>query len=146
MPAPVAKPPRRRRWLAPAAIAVTIVLIGTGVAAFAWFGRDLPVVNSLPVVGHSDLYLAHDKCAAGELSDGDHTLFLDTTGRESGSGRYSVADLACVLNALQAPTYVVRAMEQTRALDGRQTETWEDFSASWTYHPDNGLDVLIREK
>jgi hypothetical protein len=37
-------------------------------------------------------------------------------------------------------------MEQTRALDGRQSETWEDFSASWTYHPDNGLDVLIREK
>jgi hypothetical protein len=37
-------------------------------------------------------------------------------------------------------------MDQTRALDGRQTDAWAAFEASRTYHPDDGLDVLIREK
>jgi hypothetical protein len=35
-------------------------------------------------------------------------------------------------------------MEKTRALDGRQTASWSFIEASWTYHPDNGLDVIIR--
>jgi hypothetical protein len=30
-----------------------------------------------------------------------------------------------------------------RALDGRQTATWDGFSASWGYHPDSGLDIVI---
>ena len=37
------------------------------------------------------------------------------------------------------------ASGSTRALDGRQSATWAQFEASWTYHPDDGLDVLVRQ-
>lgn len=134
MPAPVVKP--RRRWLAPTLIAATIVIVGTGIAAGAWYFLS----------GDTALEQASQQCAAGELGDGGNTLFVDTVGTGRASGTDTTSDLACVLNALQTPDYVVHAMEQTSALNGRQTEEWGDFSASWTFHPENGLDVLIREK
>jgi hypothetical protein len=36
-------------------------------------------------------------------------------------------------------------MEGTRALDGRQTQTADGYSYTWSYHPDNGLDIIITE-
>lgn len=36
-------------------------------------------------------------------------------------------------------------MDSTRALDGMQTAEWDTFEAKWTYHPDDGLDVIITE-
>lgn len=47
---------------------------------------------------------------------------------------------------LGLPDSVAMKMSQTRALDGRQTETYGDITVSWTYHPDNGLDVLYEVK
>jgi hypothetical protein len=115
---------------------VAILVIGGGVFATLMIsGVGQPTA----------LRAAKDKCAAGEISDGDKTLFLDMAGKDSDTGQFTVVDLRCVLTALNAPTYITTQMGQTRALDGRQTATWDKFEASWTYHPDNGLDVLIRE-
>lgn len=41
------------------------------------------------------------------------------------------------------PESVKAHMFATRALDGRQTDTWPGFSASWSYHPDDGMDLVI---
>lgn len=43
---------------------------------------------------------------------------------------------------LGLPASILTKMGQTRALDGRQTETYEDIEVSWTYHPNQGLEVL----
>jgi hypothetical protein len=51
-----------------------------------------------------------------------------------------------VLRELETPAYVTEQIGQTRALDGRQTATWGDFEASWTYHPDNGLNLVIHQR
>lgn len=92
------------------------------------------------------LRLASEACSdAGELSDDDRTLFLDMKGEELGSGDLGITNVYCVLSHLDTPSYVTTAMENTRALDGRQSEEWGRFSASWTYHPDDGLDILIRQ-
>lgn len=48
--------------------------------------------------------------------------------------------------ALGLPDSIAMKMSQTRALDGRQTETYGDITVSWTYHPDHGLDVLYEVK
>lgn len=48
--------------------------------------------------------------------------------------------------ALGLPDSVAMKMSQTRALDGRQTETYGDITVSWTYHPDHGLDMLYEVK
>ena len=40
---------------------------------------------------------------------------------------------------------LVKTFGATRALDGRQQASWDGFEASWTYHPDNGLTLILRE-
>ncbi len=49
----------------------------------------------------------------------------------------------CILKALGAPSSVEPRMGSTRALDGTQRESWEGFTATWTYHPDDGLDAVF---
>ena len=37
-------------------------------------------------------------------------------------------------------------MGQTRALDGRQSESNDKYEVSWSYHPDNGLEAMYKIK
>ena len=55
----------------------------------------------------------------------------------------SLTAMACVLGSIDAPDTVIPLMTGTTALQGRQETTWDGYAASWTYHPDNGLDVII---
>ena len=55
----------------------------------------------------------------------------------------SVVTLSCVLRELDAPESLMQRMETTRAIDGTREETWGSFRATWTYHPDQGLYVVI---
>ena len=32
-----------------------------------------------------------------------------------------------------------------RALDGQQTDEWDGISARWTYHPEDGLHLVLRD-
>lgn len=43
---------------------------------------------------------------------------------------------------LGLPDSVLTKMGQTRAMDGRQTHTTDELTVSWTYHPDQGLEVI----
>lgn len=47
---------------------------------------------------------------------------------------------------LGLPAYVINEMSETTALMGRQTETFTDIgiSVSWSYHPQNGLEVMYK--
>jgi hypothetical protein len=134
--------PQQRRGPVIAIIAVGAVLTVVVAGAVVWaLTRD-----GSPLQQKTALRQAYEDCNhAGVIDDSDRTLFLDLKGEEPGSGVTTTIQLACVLSALEAPSYVTRAMESTRALDGRVTETWDGFEATWTYHPDEGLDVLIRE-
>jgi hypothetical protein len=40
----------------------------------------------------------------------------------------------------------MQRMDKTRALDGMQREVFDTFDVSWSYHPDNGLDIVIHEQ
>lgn len=59
---------------------------------------------------------------------------------------YMVSGCATVLRklneALGLPSYVYQLMLETSYSMGRQTETVNGIKASWTYHPDRGLEVL----
>lgn len=141
---PTEPTPKRRRW--PWILAVlVVVLAGSGVGAFLAFRPQIKQVAA--AVTQTKLRQAYMACGQqGEISDGDRTLFLDMGGTERNSGKLVLGDITCVLDVLKTPTYVRTHMDQTRALDGRQSDTWSNFEASWTYHPDKGLDILIREK
>ena len=48
-----------------------------------------------------------------------------------------------ILDELGFESNVIRRMGETRALDGRQTAENSNFAVSWTFHPDDGLQVLF---
>jgi hypothetical protein len=82
-------------------------------------------------------------CNTGTLGDNDQTLLIDMAGEETGSGTATIDEITCVLGELEAPQSVLAQMDSTRALDGMQSATWSTYKATWTYHPDNGLDLIL---
>lgn len=97
--------------------------------------------------GDSRLQDAYDECAGDtdhglSVEDGGQTLVFDMKGDDEATGG-QFAHLACVLHVLKAPARVTSLMDSTRALDGRQTADWDGIEATWWYHPDSGLDVIL---
>lgn len=45
---------------------------------------------------------------------------------------------------LGLPDWLFEEMANTRALDGRQKEVFDNVTVTWTYHPDHGLEVIYR--
>lgn len=82
--------------------------------------------------------------AGVSVGDDGLSVTLQTTGADNSYGA-EVAELSCVLYGLDVSDSVVSRMDSTRALDGRQTGTWDIFDASWGYHPDDGVNVVIEE-
>lgn len=79
---------------------------------------------------------------AAKLGDDGETLILDGA-NEDGWG-LSHERMDCLLGALNIPDSVDAQMGATRALDGMQTATWDGITATWTYHPDAGLDITLK--
>jgi hypothetical protein len=80
------------------------------------------------------------------VADAGDSLILD--GPPDGSARMDVflQDLACVIDALGVPDFVVHNMENTTSLMGLQEASWDGIHAQWSYHPDNGLDLVLTEE
>lgn len=83
------------------------------------------------------------KSSYAKLGDDGRTLSLDGKGKEDLYG-LAWSDIECVLKAVNVPDYVRDQMDSTRALDGTLRESWDNFSASWSYHPDSGVSVVLR--
>lgn len=49
----------------------------------------------------------------------------------------------CFLEEQGAPKSLDVKIGQTRSLDGTREESWGDLLATWTYHPDAGLNILV---
>ncbi|WP_460391835.1 hypothetical protein [Actinophytocola sediminis] len=141
-PSPPAKP--ARPWLIPFAVVGSVVAIIITVSLVTGGNGSIPgSASANPANVPSPIEAAHDRCTAGDLGDGGTTLVLDMEGEEYGSGTATFDDVTCVLVALDVPTSVTSRMNGTRALDGMQDAEWDGIEASWTYHPDAGLDVIL---
>lgn len=77
------------------------------------------------------------------VGDNGSSVVLDVEGEDYGSGDLDYVQALCVLTELEMPDSVWSKMEDTRALDGRQTADWDDVEVTWSYHPDDGLDVIV---
>lgn len=77
------------------------------------------------------------------LGDEGKTLALGGGGEEA--TMYSIEDIACILNELDAPDSVLMQIDSTRALDGMQVAEWDGITARWTYHPEPGLNIILTE-
>lgn len=108
-----------------------------GVAAFISINMLIP----------TPLESAYSTCNDGSdrftqfasLDEDGRGLFLDGGGDESVA--LNIDDLSCVITALETPSSVLSRMNSTTSLMGLQEATWEGITASWTYHPSNGLDI-----
>ena len=95
------------------------------------------------------LALEHCKVSATDgavLGDHNKTLTLQGFGVNYPTHSLVQDQEFCVLKALKITDAVTQMMESTRALDGTQKGAWGAINASWTYHPDDGLRVILTTK
>jgi hypothetical protein len=149
-------PRRRRRRIVPLWPVLAGIIALWFIAAVVTFALSLKSHEDDAVTGESGslfdisesetpLRQAFSSCHSGSLADDDHTLVIDTEGADYESGVDTFDGLVCTLDELDTPVSVTAQMDNTRALDGMQTAEWDDFAASWTYHPDSGMDLIITE-
>ncbi len=82
----------------------------------------------------------YDRKAARTLDLGDegNTIVIDT------HSEYGTIDgVACVLTELNTPKSVIAAVDSTTAMMGVQDADVDGLTYSWSYHPDNGLNMII---
>jgi hypothetical protein len=91
---------------------------------------------------------AIDACG---ISDGDTYIYIGDNGKTllmDGEGETSAgatsSDVWCVLQELNVPESTVAQMEKTSSLMGVVSDSWDGISADWSYHPDNGFDVVLK--
>jgi hypothetical protein len=102
------------------------------------------------------------------VKDAGKTFVYDLAAPDPGDDDFAhTYTVQCIKMITQLPEAVQVQMNQTTALQGRQTAEWKvdvaalqttmakaslppmrdaTVSASWTYHPDNGLDVILTVK
>jgi hypothetical protein len=73
-----------------------------------------------------------------ELEDGGNSLIVDTRSRYT-----STAGSDCILERLKTPSSITSSIAHTTALMGERTDESAGLSYSWSYHPDNGLNLVI---
>lgn len=135
----VAKSPKKYLWIGLAAgfaggllVSGLIAGIGSAIAAAS-------VSTVLPKA--VDTCSARDKSGIS-LGDKDTSLTVDTEGKDDTTGA-AMEDLVCIVKELKVPDSVVAQMDSTTSLQGRQSAEWEDLKASWTYHPDSGMKLIV---
>lgn len=88
---------------------------------------------------------AYAKCESSDttLSSDGLSITVDSKNEYDYSG---LADIAVIMGHLELPNSLIDEMSNTNALMGRQTQEYDNIEVSWSYHPDNGLDVIFKIK
>jgi hypothetical protein len=143
--APKPAPPKSRA--VPILIGLVIVLAlavaGLAVALLRAGGTETPTIAAAATPTKDPAFaVAKGACevvAGYRVEDGGQTLTMTV-----GGAYMSAGTLACVFDQLGVPAAVRDHVSTTRALDGQQTDSWAGYTARWTYHPDDGLQITIR--
>jgi hypothetical protein len=142
------------RWVLPVATGVAGLLLGiagtAGVSAVRAAADERAATKAAAAALESRravLTTAVGSCNATgatglALGDGGTTLTFDMQGKDESTGA-SIKDIACIFAALHIPANVTSHIDQTTSMDGRQSESWDDITVSWSYHPDRGLDGVL---
>jgi hypothetical protein len=95
--------------------------------------------------GPTALERAYESCNlastfGASLDDDGKGLFIDMKGEDEVLGA-DYDDIMCAVEDLEMSPSIRSQMANTSALMGVQNASWDGISASWTYHPDRGLDI-----
>lgn len=147
---PVASPPAApSRWWGTVAVAALLLAVVIAIA-FAVSGQssdsDTPTSDRPATPEPLPLEQAYDACSSGEgadtltLGDAGKTIIIDT-----GSEYGSIDGAACVMTQLDTSEAIVAQMDSTTAMMGVQDASDGDIAYQWSYHPDNGLNMVITD-
>lgn len=149
-PAPPAK--KRKRWPWVLGVVGIIALI-TVVGSMVGGNDDAPTTE--PATGSDDPALnvtRFEEATMGitnqhiEVTDDGSSIIMDGPYESEylpGAGKKYIQSLAIVLANLDTPDYVIEQMESTTSLMGVREASWDGIDASWSYHPDNGFDLVL---
>jgi hypothetical protein len=117
---------------------LAVVVVGLTIALLRTGDSGTPAARA----GADAFSQARDACkvvAGYQVEDAGKTLVMTV-----GSAFMNTDTAACVFDKLGVPDAVRQHVSTTRALDGQQTDSWPGYTARWTYHPDDGLQMTIR--
>lgn len=135
---PATARPAGGRWL-PWTLAGILGAVLAMVIGYPWLHRGEPSPVFVNVQGICD--------AGGRgisLGDNHRTLMVNGRGPEEDTGA-TAGEVACILDALETPDAVKAHILQTRRGDGRQTDHWDGYTASWSSDVYRGLDLVVEQ-
>lgn len=134
------RPKRRTRAKYGLAMFIVGFLLAILLAVGAYVG-----MSYLRTVAANNLAHSLDACSVSSryarLASDKASLTLVAYG--DGANGLSQTDFRCILSELDTPSSVRERMLITRAVDGAQHEEWNVYRVTWTYHPEDGLSVVL---
>jgi hypothetical protein len=151
------RPISRKRLLWAGVVGAAVVVAGSGAIGYALgqtAGRSAAEEENAAAASASAaasaaaadarLSNAYKSCSSTdtaktlELGDGGNSLIVDTRSKYT-----SMAGVACILGRLKTPTSITSSIDHTTSLMGERSAESAGLSYSWSYHPDNGLNLVI---
>jgi hypothetical protein len=131
-------------WALVVVVGVIFVTLVAGAGAAVWLLTGGAGGGSALSAGTTALQKARDTCGGAGIvvADEGRTLTIDTQGEDEYTGA-SFTQAECVFTAIEMPTSVHAKVGNTRAMDGMVSADWDGYSASWNYHPDTGMNMVI---
>lgn len=134
------RPKRRTRAKYGLAMFIVGFLLAILLSVGAYVG-----MSYLRTVAANNLAHSLDACSVSgpyaRLASDKASLTLVAYG--DGANGLSQTDFRCILSELDTPSSVRERMLITRAVDGAQHEEWNVYRVTWTYHPEDGLSVVL---
>lgn len=98
----------------------------------------------------SEIPTAYNTCKSDTGWDSSEDWFSipfidDGAGIELYSDVFPVFMIECITSELGMSQAEWSRVMSTRALDGMVDAQWEGYEASWTYHPDSGLRMVVSQ-
>jgi hypothetical protein len=127
------------------------VVVGVVLTVVGCSSGDGPAIG----IGSRDTTIFEEAAEAAdsafvEVLDDGRGLAITGESSDGGDGA-SIEQIALALIVVEMPESAISRMDRTRALDGTQDATWSAsdgtrIRASWTYHPDAGLNIVLEEE
>lgn len=130
----------------------TIAAAVAGLALFLAGCGGAPAAAPEPEDTRTAIEKAKEACIKGstvgmEIMDSGISIEMRTAGEERPYLEgLDWSEVNCVLEETVASSATLAKMGKTRALDGTQTGSWDNYEASRTYHPDSGFNIILEDK
>ncbi len=94
------------------------------------------------------VYIKYCKSSFATLADDGSYLSIDTNPNDikNHTEDDAISAIFYINEALDLPDSLIEKMSSTRALDGIQSSEYDGLEVSWSYHPDDGLEVIYEVK